>query len=274
MDKFKICSAWVDLVAKNTETALATAQGCIFTYTLDKYYPMKVIILSTICALVSSVANADNSKYYVELYGYRYDEPSVMTKNSETLFLSLGFQDYGKDGVVSVIGNGRYFYGTTKYDSTSSGTTNGDLTFGYLLEAAFKWTINDINVFTGLGYRTLYDDWGGKRSSTGHYSYDRASKYVYLPIGYIDYLENNGYFKIQYNYLLEGKQTSYAGYLGGSHRDTINTQNSGYGFDVEYSPDLNYSVFLRYWDIEDSNVVNNVYEPNNTTFELGYKYLF
>jgi len=235
---------------------------------------MKVIILSTICALVGSVTNADNLKYYLELYAYGYNEPNVMNKKSETLFFSLGFQDYGEDGVDSLIANGRYFYGTTKYDSSSTGTTSDDPTFGYLLEAAFKWTINDINVFTGLGYRTLYDDWGGKKSSTGHWSYDRESKYVYLPIGYIDYLENNGYFKIQYNYLLEGKQTSYAGYLGGSHRDTINTQNSGYGFDVEYSPDLNYSVFLRYWDIEDSNVVNNIYEPNNTTVELGYKYLF
>jgi len=235
---------------------------------------MKTAILSAIWVLVGSVTNADNFKYHVELYSYGYDEPSVMTKKSETLFFSLGFQDYGEDGVDSFIGNGRYFYGTTKYDSISTGTTSGDATFGYLLEAAFKWTINDINVFTGLGYRTLYDDWGGKKSSTGNWTYDRESTYVYLPIGYMNYLENNGYFKMQYNYLLEGKQTSYLGYLGGSYVDTTNTQNSGYGFDAEYSPNLKYSVFFRYWDIEDSNVVNSIYEPNNTTVELGYKYLF
>ena len=47
---------------------------------------MKVIILSTICALVSSVTNANNLKYYVELYAYGCDEPSVMTEKFRDAF--------------------------------------------------------------------------------------------------------------------------------------------------------------------------------------------
>ena len=233
-----------------------------------------ISILMGTCVYAETIPVKTNSdRYFIELYSYGYEEPSLMTKDSEIAFFSLGWQDYGMAGSDGFIGNARYFYGTTEYASTSTGTTSGDPTSGVQAELAYKWSMTDYDLFAGLGYRQLFDDWGGKQSSTGHWSYDRRSKYLYAPIGILNHIEGGGYFKGQLNYLIEGTQTSYLGYLSG-YSDTTNTQNSGYGLELEYSPNEKYAVFMRYWDIEDSTVNNSMYEPNNTTTELGFKWLF
>ena len=235
-----------------------------------------ISILMGTCVYAETIPVKTNSdRYFIELYSYGYEEPSVMTKDSEIAFFSLGWQDYGMAGSDGFIGNARYFYGTTEYASTSTGTTSGDPTSGVQAELAHKWSMTDYDLFAGLGYRRLFDDWGGKVSSTNNWTYDRRSEYFYAPIGILNHIEGGGYFKGQFNYLIEGTQTSYLS-DGGSYSDVTSTQNSGYGLELEYSPQSNYAVFLRYWDIDDGTVESrySTYEPNNTTTELGFKWLF
>ena len=126
------------------------------------------------------------------------------------------------------------------------------------------------------------------QSSTGHWGYDRTSQYFYLPVGMINYLENSGYFKAQYNHLISGNQKSDIGYFSASDYDWDATQKKGYGYSFEYAPNENYSFFLRYWKIENSEYVRytgtsgcgvytppcSVLEPLNDTLELGMKVLF
>jgi len=235
---------------------------------------MKNLLIAFVFCLCGTCLYADSSRTYIEMYNYGYDEPNLMTKDSSIAFFSLGFQDYGTIDTDSIIGNVRYFIGETDYWSTSTGTTSNDPTYGFSGELAYKRTISNYGIFLGLGYRQLYDDWAPKQSSTGHWAYDRKSEYLYLPLGIINYFGESGYFKSQLNYLIEGTQTSYLGYLGGSYLDTINDQSSGYGLDLEYSSGNAYSIFIRYWNIDDSTINNGLYEPNNTTTEIGFKYLF
>lgn len=64
---------------------------------------------------------------------------------------------------------------------------------------------------TGIGYRSLFDNQAGQMSS-GENSYDRSSKYVYLPIGVTHRMKINDVHKIEtnfeYDYLIQGTQAS------------------------------------------------------------------
>ena len=246
----------------------------MITYFIEKNnrkVQMRLILSAAIALGCSTASYADDSKsqFFVELYTYGYTEPSVMSKDAEIGFVGLGFQNYGSADEDGFIANGRYFVGTTAYSSSGTGTTDNDLTSGFSAEVAYKKQ----SFFAGLGYRQLYDNWGGKQSSTGHWSYDRKSQYLYVPIGSMVYMENGGHFKSQFNYLIGGKQTSYLGGLSG-YADTTNTQKSGWGVELEYAPLENYAMFVRHWNIEDSTVNNGLYEPSNTTTEIGVKYAF
>ena len=232
-------------------------------------------------------AAVKTQKYYAEIYGYSYEEPNVMNKNSSVPFIGVGVQDFGQAGRSGLIYEARASYGETDYSSNGTGTVDGTPTYVYSGEVSWLTSHKEYNIFAGLGYRHLFDDWGGVQSSTGAWGYDRTSQYVYLPVGMINYLENSGYFKAQYNYLISGQQTSSLGYLSGTDYDLKHDQESGYGYSLEYAPNKNYSLFLRYWKIEDSKIVTytgsvgcngsppcSTLEPVNDTLELGVKVLF
>ena len=215
---------------------------------------MRLTILAAIALSVSAAsAVADNSKYFVEVYKYAYAEPSVMTKDSEIGFIGLGYQNYGAQDEDGIISTARLFIGTTKYASTSTGTTTDDLTTGFSSEVAYKKE----SFFVGLGYRYLFDKWGDKQSSTGAYTYNRKSQYLYMPVGIIRYNEKGGYLKTQFNYLLGGTQTSYLTRPG--YTTTTNKQKSGYGLEVEYAPNSKYSIFAKHWSINKSTINNGLF---------------
>ena len=223
-------------------------------------------------------AAAKTQKYYVQIYGYSYDEPGVMNKNSSVPFIGVGAQDFGQAGRSGLIYEAWASYGETDYSSVTTGTTKGTPTYVYSGEASWLQSYKNYNIFAGLGYRYLFDDWGGQTSSTGNWGYDRKSEYVYMPFGMINYFENSGHFKVQYNYFISGTQTSYMSVGGGSNYDWSATQKSGYGYSLEYAPTKNYSFFSRYWNIDGSNLHNylgtDYWEPPNDTLELGMKVLF
>jgi len=239
-------------------------------------------------------AAAKTQKYYAEIYGYSYDEPNVMNKKSSVPFVGVGSQDIGHAGRSGFIYEARASYGKTEYNSNGTGTIDGTPTYVFSGEGSWLKPYSDYGVFAGLGYRYLLDDGGGVQSSTGAWGYDRTSQYFYLPVGMIKYLKNSTYFKAQYNHLIYGQQKSDLGYLSEADYDLRHDQEGGYGLLLEYAPNKNYAFFLRYWEIEDSNIANytgsvgcsrrrlrllrdrscSSLEPLNNTLELGIKVLF
>ena len=229
---------------------------------------MKAHLTAVALAFGTPSTATDTSQYFVELYDYKYTEPGLMSKVSPYAFAGIGYQDYKSQYQNGFVGNAKYFVGTTDYTSSSTGKTKNDLTTGLSGEISYKYN----SFYVGLGFRQLNDRWGGKQSSTGHFTYNRRSQYLYAPLGNIIYNNRGGYFKYQVNYLISGNQTSYITQAG--YSQTTNTQDSGYGVELEWLPNHNYGVFATHWNIADSSVNNGLYEPQNTTTEIGFKLLF
>jgi hypothetical protein len=138
------------------------------------------------------------------------------------------------------------------------------------------------NFYAGLGYRHLYD----YLSDAGANGYDRLNQLLYIPVGYILNNKDGSAAKFQFNYLIEGKQTSYLSQMsinGGGYADLENTQKNGWGLDLSYTPkESNWEIFAKYWNIDDSTINTATgsrnsttgYEPHNVTYEIGVKYAF
>ena len=239
-------------------------------------------------------AAAKMYKYYAEIYDYSYNEPDVMNKSSTVPFVGVGLQNIGQVGWDGLIYGAQFSYGRTDYISSGTGTIDGAPTYVFSAEGNWLKPYGEYGFFTGLGYRHLFDDGGGVQSSTGAWGYDRTSQYFYLPVGIIKYLTGSGYFRAQYNHLIYGQQTSDLGYLSDTDYDIRHDQKSGYGLLLEYSSNKKQALFLRYWKIEDSEIVNytgsvgcsrrpfkfllnqscSILEPLNDTLEFGLKVLF
>ena len=150
----------------------------------------------------------------------------------------------------------------------------------YYISTNSRFGAKDLKPYIGLGYRDLLDDSGFKRSSTNHIAYDRLSQYYYIPIGAIWHINERLSLKSQYNYFLEGKQTSFLNeVLPNTYPANIeNLQRLGWGIDVTLRSKLNdrwYTYgFFRTWNIEDSDLTScspliYCYEPKNRTREIG-----
>ncbi len=164
----------------------------------------------------------------------------------------------------------------------------------YLLESRL-WMGKDLKLssmlrltpYAGIGYRWLYDDSGGKVSTTGALGYDRQSQYLYVPIGGELMVTMPDGWRLslngEYDHLVEGKQTSYFSEFVG-FADLENKQEKGYGIRgsiklVKMASGVNYVIepYIRYWHIQDSTVNTSVgsafilsgYEPENTSTEIG-----
>ena len=142
---------------------------------------MKIFLTALSVLLCGNVLATEPQKYF-EIENY-YEEPGLMDKTSAPLFFGGGLRSYAidKKAAPSFFYNMRVGYGRTDYSGT--GTTADDPTYRFQGEGGLIVQYGTMKVFWGLGYRWLYDDWGGKISSTGGYSYDRQSRYWYLPLG-------------------------------------------------------------------------------------------
>jgi hypothetical protein len=139
-----------------------------------------------------------------------------------------------------------------------------------------------VNFYAGIGYRHLYD----YLSDAGANGYDRLNQLLYIPVGYILNNKDGSAAKFQFNYLIEGKQTSYLSQMsinGGGYADLENTQKNGWGLDLSYTPkESNWEIFAKYWNIDDSTTNTSTgsrwsttgLEPHNVTYEIGVKYAF
>lgn len=215
---------------------------------------------------------------FASLYWHSYEEPGVMKQSGPGF--ALGFVDERairewKDypGMGSRLELGRV---RVNYKGTGEFTNNAY----YLLGEAYQPL--SYGFFAGLGYRRLYDrkipdeltSINQVLTSTGYWVYDRISEYVYLPIGIAGKNSDNSTYKFQINALIKGQQTSRFWRDDG---DVKKEQKKGWGFDLAYAPSDKGEVFLRYWNIEDSEITvgpvtgKRWIEPKNETVEAGIR---
>jgi hypothetical protein len=209
---------------------------------------------------------------------------------------SIGVQEDGFFGGVTGAGQAewerwqlrgdvRVAYG--RMDYTGSGRIDGidDYVFegraviGYVIPVGGS-AITRFLPYAGYGYRTLLDDLGGRTSTTGARGYDRISQYHYVPIGLETTIAGgSGWtFKptVEYDYFITGRQESKLSQASTGLPDLTHTQDSGFGLrgslmaattwadrPIEFGP------FVRYWNIDDSEVKSGFFEPENETVEAG-----
>jgi len=249
------------------------------------FNPYFLGLFISIVVFSESVFSADlnSSQWFYDLHYYSYSEPSVGVKdNSRLSALTLGYRNNqglkNTNEIKQITGNYEFAFVPTTY--SGSGTSNSYYT-KFLAEMYLS--IRNTS-YVGLGYRNHYDHSGFGTTSTGYAGYDRQSQYLYVPLG-AHYFTSYGSFKTQYNFLIQGKQTSYFSQISGYKNNIENTQRNGYGLDLSYLPNkANWEIYWRYWDISDSNTdasyyntgtLNGYYyEPANKTNELGIRLAF
>ena len=232
----------------------------------------------------------------LDFTSYSYNEVDqndnfFMEDKSSPFLFSLGIRNWGDNKLISEargfdwisLYTLEYSFGNVDYTSAGTGTMKKEYYKGrleYYISTTSRLGAKDFKPYIGLGYRDLLDDSGFKRSSTNHIGYDRLSQYYYVPIGAIWYISEKISLKSQYNYFLEGKQTSFLNeVLPNTYSvNPVNTQRLGWGIDVTLRSKLNnrWSTygFLRTWSIEDSDLTSCsplIYcmEPKNKTHEIG-----
>ena len=253
-----------------------------------------LVIVSISFAVHSQIALSAELTLDFTSYSYRevdQNDNFFMEDKSSPFLFSLGIRNWGDNKSISETKGPdwislytlEYSFGNIDYTSAGTGTMKKEYYKGrleYYISTTSILGAKDLKPYIGLGYRDLLDDSGFKRSSTNHIGYDRLSQYYYVPIGAIWYISEKLSLKSQYNYFLEGKQTSYLNeVLPNTYSvNPVNTQRLGWGIDVTLRSKLNdrWSTygFLRTWSIEDSDLTSCsplIYcmEPKNKTHEIG-----
>ena len=253
-----------------------------------------LIILCISLSVYSTITHSAELTLDITSFTYREVDTNdnfFMEDKSAPFLYSIGLRNWGdtKANSNTISTNWSFLYtleysfGNVDYTSASTGTMNKEYyksRLEYYLGNNSPKGANYLKSFLGIGYRTLLDDSGFKRSSTNHLGYDRLSQYFYIPIGAIWNISENVSLKSQYNYFLEGKQVSYMNEILPNEypANTENIQRAGYGIDLTLRSKFNrnwstYS-FFRFWNIEYSDAVScssliYCYEPKNQTHEIG-----
>lgn len=271
-------------------------------FIINKLLPIVGIILintSTIAIADNKNDNSINQTYTVnnklslglESFSYLYREPNLM---------KLDGNFYGINGSYSYYLERDYFLraeirlvrGNIKYFSYETGRStknipNTLLEPRILYNKSLRYSFLDISPFVGVGFRYKEDDSSGKVTTTGHTGYLRRSYYYYVPIGLsMNYkLQKDWSLDIvgEYDIFLKGTQKSYLG-----DNTATNKQSEGYGLRSEILLNktfdkyiLSIGPYINYWKIQSSSTyivnadpVQYVYEPKNTTREIGIKIKF
>ncbi len=255
---------------------------------------INLIILGVSLVVHSHVALSGELTLDFKSYSYREEDQNdnfFMEDKSSPFLSSIGIRNWGDNKVTSKtqgfdwmsLYTLEYSFGNIDYTSAGTGTMKKEYyksRLEYYISTNSRFGAKDLKPYIGLGYRDLLDDSGFKRSSTNHIGYDRLSQYYYIPIGAIWHINERLSLKSQYNYFLEGKQTSFLNeVLPNTYPANIeNIQRLGWGIDVTLRSKLNdrwYTYgFFRTWNIEDSDVTScspliYCYEPKNQTREIG-----
>lgn len=242
----------------------------------------------------------------------RYEEPDIMkdtgymagvfaaythrtSTNRHIKTLGDIFSDENKINMYRL--DGKLSWGQVDYKSRNTGEI--DNIDDYMIEirgtAGYDIPVSDawrLTPYLGFGFRYLNDDSGGRASTTGHFGYERESRYFYLPIG----LETQRTFQknwiaamtFEYDVFLDGTQKSHLGDAVSGIDTVKNDQDGGYGLRGSFkltkqkeSYDFFVEPFIRYWNIDDSDLAVITFsgspiglvgqEPANNSTEYGFK---
>lgn len=271
---------------------------------------MKKLFALTICFVFVGVASGqDEPSRFLEslqkgtweigpeIYYFKYEEPGFNLE-WEGMFYGLAAaythrdwvpasqEESAPDGKWMWRGEGRFAYGQVDYDGALNDGTpytidNIDdyaLEFRLLLGPDFPKQTSMNTLYAGIGYRYLNDD-----ASFDPAGYERESNYLYIPVGIktISDLKNGWSFgaTAEFDLFLWGEQNSHLSDVGGV--DIQNEQDSGYGLrgSIKFhkkskKTDFIIEPFIRYWNIDKSDVVLGVYEPENETLEYGIQFIW
>ena len=225
------------------------------------------------------------------LGSYDYEEPKLMhlrsgSQAADDELENIGFLYNYKNAFIadSYLNefefDASYQFLTQTYWSNGTGTMKDIDTEIYNLRALYGIQLSDkLMVKSGLGYRHLYHFWQNRQSTTGHYGYDREQDYTYIPIiaelkMQIPELNLDGKLNIEFDQIIEGNNTSYQAYLGGSYKDLEFKNSDGYIWKVSYEGkrgDLTFEPYYEFMRVDDSTVASSSHEPANTTKEIGLK---
>lgn len=201
--------------------------------------------------------------------------------------IGVAVESYGRQGAYSPFYSFPFYsfrghLGQADYSSDATGSLDRVPLYRLQFEAGLIRPVNQtLDLLYGIGFRWLYDDSGGRFSSTGHAGYDRESSYLYLPVGFrVPF--SQGIPRGQYQFFIKGNQVSHMSDIPGGLSNLSNKQTHGYGYEITYQNDQTYGVYVRHWSIGDSSIDQyltdsgpvKAYEPANSTMELGIRWTF
>ncbi len=265
-----------------------------------RIWMQSVVLVGAAVLFFSNLALAEDTprhswEFGPELYSYTYKEYSIGVKNQGIMYGLKGSYTYHPDRFMLKLDT-RGAFGRVDYSSSSTGSSDNIDDYvieGRLLAGYDFFRSEDASVvyaaYAGLGYRYLNDGGGGTITTTGALGYDRESNYWYLPAGLQATTPLSEYWRListfEFDLLLRGKQESHLSTASPLYSDITNNQDTGYGLRGSFQfqktgekVDLSFEPFVRYWDIENSEVSTIRYsgvaigyglEPENTTVEAG-----
>jgi hypothetical protein len=260
----------------------------------------KWIVLAAYFIFVSSaMGQAEQTKRSTfevgpEIFTHKYTEPRFMEEEGILygMVMNATTHDTWMTALQFELAYGKVDYdgGTQNSDGTSSPLKISNITDWLfdgraLLGPEFSWNGGYGSPYTGIGYRWLRDE----LSKGGDGGYDRASNYIYLPLGITaTFALGNGWSltpTIEYDVLLYGQQISEFSDIDPGFSDITNTQNDGYCWRASLAVEKNFGSwslkvqpFVRRWKIADSETsdllyygtpVGSVLEPANKTTQIG-----
>jgi hypothetical protein len=228
--------------------------------------------------------DSSNGKLSVGLmYSFMaYEEPSIDVKSTGRLNGILFDYDFDKYDASSTKLEARYSQGLSNYSSPDSGNSSGNA--NNLLEIRLtkkdllsKLNLNFPEFYSGIGYRKYDNDARGLSSGLAS-GYRRTSQYIYIPFGIEKHIVLNNQkviAKAEYDFFVSGRQKSYLSdaQIDGEP-DINNKQTSGYGVRGSLSFEKygwKFVPFFEYWSIGDSEIVDSIFEPKNSTKEIGLR---
>ena len=219
------------------------------------------------------------------LYDYEYSEPYLMHLRAGQ---SATADEYANIGILynyknAFLTNGylseleldtSFQFMTQSYWSNGSGKQNGTDLEIFNLRALYGFQLSKkLMLKSGVGYRYLYDYGQNTYTTTGHWGYDREQDYTYIPI-LAELNSSKGMLKLEYDYIIEGNNTSYMGYKGGTNKDLNFKNNNGHIWKISHESQHGNFIFEPYYEflyVETSNTVSGYIEPYNVTNEIGFR---
>lgn len=162
--------------------------------------------------------------------------------------------------------------GGLRYTSSETGQLNGVLSLGG--RASSLWPLHESGPSTwhaGLQIDLLWTDLRGT-SSTGHLGYRRLGSKLWAVLQYEPDASGSQW---QIGALLRGRQDSLLSDMGG--RDITNTQRQGVFVAYQHRPlpgVWGARPWLRYADVQRSDLDGRYYEPHNRQWQLGLLFDF